>query len=308
MGKGIMNFTELSRFIQTIGKTYHVPCYDISIYYDHVNVYRGRGTDGGILKRMKSVGRNYYFMQSGTKIIYCVALMRLVQSYQISLKDNVHMYLSDFIEDITIKEWITEYSRANNEENTLYSFSNMKCLVEAVAQCPFEEFIRENIFKPLKMKETSFDLTGKSRRRLAKQYRFDKKSDSFVEYDADAEEIAEKNDGCVVTTVDDYAKFCEALCSGGISQNGYQLLTKESVNLLINELLYKETEKADAYVSIGRHGGLVLIDTKKKITIVYGQNIKNIPLHQLEMYPTLRKLIYECIGADTWSMGYNVLP
>jgi hypothetical protein len=29
---------------------------------------------------------------------------------------------------------------------------------------------------------------------------------------------------------------------------------------------------------------------------------------QLEMYPTLRKLIYECIGADTWSMGYNVLP
>jgi len=67
-------------------------------------------------------------------------------------------------------------------------------------------------------------------------------------------------------------------------------------------------EKNDAFVCVGRHGGLVLIDTKKKITIVYAQYVKDMPLEQFEMYPNLRKLVYECIGADTWSMGYNVLP
>lgn len=303
-----MNFIELSRFISSIGKTYNIPCYDISIYYDHVNVYRSKRNTSSFSKKLKSIGRNYYFLQSGTKIMSCVALMRLIQGYKASLNDNVCKYLSEFPEDVTLRMMITEYSRATDSEDSIFCFSNMKKLIETIADMPFEEYIALKITEPLKMKQTSFNLTSKSRKKIALQYRFDETSDRFVGYNADVEAIAKRNDGCIITTVDDYAKFCEAMCSGGISQNGYQLLTKESVDLLINELIYKETDKNDAFVSIGRHGSLVLIDTKKKITIVYAQNVKNMPLEQLEMYPKLRKLVYECIGADTWSMGYNVLP
>ncbi|MBQ8803316.1 MAG: beta-lactamase family protein [Tyzzerella sp.] len=297
-----MNFKDLTKFINNIGKTYNIPCYDISIYYDHVNVFRSKRN------LFRSMGRNLYFMQSGTKIMTCVALMRLVQAYKISLNDKLCQYLTDFPEDITVRTMISEYSRISDTEEKVFNFRNIRKLIEVVSGVPFEEFVASQITGPLKMKSTSFNLTSKSKKHIAKQYRFDENSESFVAHEADVEAIAKKKDGCVLTTVDDYAKFCEAMCSGGVSQNGYRLLSKESVDILINELIYKETEKEDAFVSVGRHGGLVLIDTKKKITIVYAQYVKDMLLEQFEMYPTLRKLVYECIGADTWSMGYNVLP
>ena len=303
-----MNFKKLTKFINNIGKIYNIPCYDICIYYDHVNVFRSKRNTSSFSKKMKSIGRNLYFMQSGTKIMNCVALMRLVQGYKVSLNDQVCQYLPNFPEGITVRTMITEYSRANDPDEKVFNFLNMKELIEAISQTPFEEFIHTQITGPLKMKSTSFNLTSKSRKRIALQYRFENESEEFVGYNADVESIVKKHDGCILTSVDDYARFCEAMCSGGISQNGYRILSKESVDILINELIYKETEKNDAFVSVGRHGGLVLIDTKKKITIVYAQYVKDMPLEQFEMYPNLRKLVYECIGADTWSMGYNVLP
>lgn len=303
-----MNFLDLSKFIASIGKTYNVPCYDICIYYDHVNVFRSKRITSSFSQKLKSIGRNYYFMQSGTKIMTCVALMRLIQGYKASLNDMVCKYLPEFPEDVTLRTMIREYSRIYDSDEKVFSFVNMRKLIATIANMPFEEYVSLKITGPLKMKHTTFNLTSKSRKKIALQYRFDEATEKFVAYDADVDAIAKRNDGCIITTVDDYAKFCEAMCSGGVAQNGYQLLTKESVDLLINELIYKETEKNDAFVSIGRHGCLVLIDTKKKISIVYAQNLKNMPLEQLEMYPKLRKLVYECIGADTWSMGYNVLP
>lgn len=296
-----MKFNKLSRFIADIGRKYNIPCYDICIYYDHVNVYRNR-------RKLKSMGRNYYFLQSGTKIMVCAALMRLIQDYEASLNDSIWTYLPDFPQDITLAMMIAEYSRFNHAEDSVYSFSNIKRLIEVIADMPLEQYIEVIITNPLKMKETSFDLTGKNKKKLALQYRYDENTEKFVGYDVDVEALVKKNDGCVITTVDDYARFCETMCAGGTAQNGYQLLTEENTDILLNELIYKETEKQDVYISIGRHGGLVLIDRKKKISIVYAQNVRNMPLEQLEMYPKLRELVYECTGVDTWSMGYNVLP
>ena len=93
-----------------------------------------------------------------------------------------------------------------------------------------------------------------------------------------------------------------------ICENGYKLLDKESIDSLINDILYNETEKNDAFVCLGYNGGLILIDIKKKITIVYAQHAQNMPAEQLKMYPQLRKLTYDCIGVDTWSKGYNMFP
>ena len=303
-----MNYRKLSKFIDNIGKEYNIPCYDISIYYNHVNVFSRKKGYSGIKNKLKSIGRNYYFMQSGTKIMCCVALMRLVQSYKASLNDKVCDYLPDFESNIKIKDMITNYSRSSHTEDEVFNFSNIKKLIEAISNVTFEEFIHNEITGPLKMKSTSFNLTDKSKNRIALQYSFDEKNGTYTEHTANVEKIANRNDGCVITTVDDYARFCEAICNNGISQSGYRLLNKESVDVLINKLIYKETEKDDAFVCVGYHGGLVLVDTKKKITIVYAQNVKNMSVAQLEMYPHLRKLVYECVGADTWSMGYNMFP
>ena len=117
-----MNFKELTKFINNIGKTYNIPCYDICIYYDHVNVFRSKRNTSSFSKKMKSIGRNLYFMQSGTKIMNCVALMRLVQGYKASLNDQVCQYLPNFPEGITIRTMITEYSRANDADEKVFNF------------------------------------------------------------------------------------------------------------------------------------------------------------------------------------------
>lgn len=303
-----MNFRELTKFIDSIGSKYNIPCYDVCVYYNHVNVFRRKRGFSGQSNIFKSFGRKLFFMHSGAKIMCCTALMRLVQSYKVSLNDKVCEFLPSFDESVKIRDMIYEFSRTYDYEREQFNFVNMSLLIEKISGTPFEEYVNAEIIKPLKMKSTSFSLNDKNKKYIASQYDFDMASDDFIECDIDPEKLYEKNKGCLITTVDDYARFCEALCSGGTAQNGYRLLNRESVDILINELVYKETEKDDAFVCVGYNGGLILIDTKKKITIVYAQHIRNVPINQLEMYPELRQCVYECIGPDTWSMGYNMFP
>lgn len=303
-----MNFRELTRFVDSIGSKYNIPCYDICVYYNHVNVFRRKHGFLGGSKKLKAFGRNLYFMHSGAKIMCCTALMRLVQSYKVSLGDSVSDWLPDFDNSVKIRDMMREFSRTYDYEDKRFNFVNMSALIEKVSGMSFEEYVNAEIIKPLRMKSTSFSLNEKNKKHIALQYDFDKSADDFVECDIDPRKLYEKNKGCLITTVDDYARFCEALCAGGTAQNGYRLLSRESVDILINDIIYKETEKDDAFVCVGYNGGLILIDTKKKITIVYAQHIRNMPVNQLEMYPELRRCVYECIGTDTWSMGYNMFP
>lgn len=303
-----MNFRELTRFVDQIGVKYNIPCYDICIYYNHVNVFRRKRGFSNMSNKLKAFGRNMYFMHSGAKIMCCTALMQLVQSYKVSLNDRVSDYLTGFEDDIKIRDLMREFSRTYDYEDKRFNFTNMSALIEKLSGVPFEDYVNSHIIKPLKMKSTSFSLNEKNKKHIALQYMFDESVDEFVECDTDPKKRYSKNKGCLITTVDDYARFCEALCAGGTAQNGYRLLNRESVDVLINDIIYKETEKDDAFVCVGYNGGLVLIDTKKKITIVYAQHIRNMPLNQLEMYPELRRCVYECIGTDTWSMGYNMFP
>lgn len=303
-----MNFRELTRFVDSIGSKYNIPCYDICVYYNHVNVFRRKHGFLGYSNKLKAFGRNLYFMHSGAKIMCCTALMRLVQSYKVSLSDSVSSWLSGFDESVKIRDMMHNFSRTYDYEDKRFNFVNMSALIEKLSGMPFEEYVNSEIIKPLKMKSTSFSLNEKNKKHIAQQYDFDKTADEFVECHVDPKQLYEKNKGCLITTVDDYARFCEALCAGGTAQNGYRLLSRESVDILINDIIYKETEKDDAFVCVGYNGGLILIDTKKKITIVYAQHIRNMPVNQLEMYPQLRRCVYECIGTDTWSMGYNMFP
>lgn len=303
-----MDFNKLADFIKNIGKNYDIPGCDISVYYNHINVFRRHSGYSDSAAKIRVTGKNLYFMNSGAKILCCVAVMQQAQRFKLSLKDKISDYIGDVDADITIGELVHTYSALNRVEDDLYSFETIKKLIAATSGMSFDEFIFENITKPLKMKSTTFNLNDKNKKKIAKQYNFVGSGREAVECHTDAEELHNHHSGCLITTVDDYAKFCEALCGGGVSKKGYRLLNRESVDMLINGLVYKETEKDDAFVCIGYNGSLVLIDTKKKITIVYAQHMRNMSAKQLEMYPKLRKIVYECIGADTWSMGYNIFP
>ena len=302
-----MDFRELNKFIKTMGKEYNIPAYSISVYYNHRNVYYGKKGNATFLDKIKGLGKNLYFMHSGAKLICCVALMKLIQSYKLTLNDNVKDYI-DFDCDIKIRDFIQKFSTTEDFEDERFNFKNITLIIEKLSKKNFNDYVYEIIFKPLKMKNTSFILNDKNKKHIALQYLYDGNKKSFISSDKDIEEIYNKNNGCLITTVADYSIFCDALCAGGKAYNGYQLLSEESTNLLINELMNNETEKNDAYVCVGYNGGLILIDIKKRITIVYAQHVHNLTVQQLEMYPKLRKIVYEGIGVDTWSKGYNLFP
>lgn len=297
-----MDFNTLASFIKKIDIDYGVIGCDISVYYNHINVFRGRSGFSDDSKKVKISGKSLYFMNSGAKIMCSAAIMQLAQQFKIGLNDKVSDYTKNEGDSFTVKELIGLYSKPEHGHDKY--FDTVRQLIEGASGLDFDEFISKNITGPLKMK-SSFTLDKEKKKLIEEQYKLSEHSD---ENERTAEGFAKKRLGCLITSVDDYAKFCEALCSGGISKWGKRILNKESAEALINDLVYTETEKDGAFVSIGYNGSLVLIDMKKKISIVYAQRVKSMENFDLSLYPKMRKSVYECIGADTWSLGYNVFP
>lgn len=301
-----VDFRNLTKYMDKLIKDYDIPSCDCSIYYDGVNVFRYKSGYTSYEKRRRIGRRDLYFLHSAAKLVNCVAAMQLVEQYKINLNDKI----SDYVEgvDCTLSEFITRYSHTPKLEMETYNYSNLSKLFEKLTGYSLADYARENIFLPLKMKSTSYVLTEKNIGRIAKQYSYDKNTHTPIEIKNNIEDIFKKNEGCLITSVDDFASFCETICNGGTKKNKYRLLTEHSVDMLIGNIIYSETEKEDAYVCVGYNGSLVIIDLKKKISLVYVQHMKNISLNQMHMYPELRKTAYECIGADTWSKGYNMFP
>ena len=167
-----MDFNKLADFIKNIGKDYDIPGCDISVYYNHINVFRRHSGYSDSAAKIRVTGKNLYFMNSGAKILCCVAVMQQAQRFKLSLKDKISDYIGDVDADITIGELVHTYSALNRVEDDLYSFETIKKLIAATSGMSFDEFIFENITKPLKMKSTTFNLNDKNKKKIAKQYNF----------------------------------------------------------------------------------------------------------------------------------------
>ena len=301
-----MDFRELKKFLNSLKKEYDIPGFDCCIYYDHNYVFRHKAGVSSDATRKKVSGKDLYFLHSAAKLVCCVALMQLAERYKIALDDCVSKYVDTFADGVTVREFIKNYSGNLRNEDDCFNHENVKKLIESASGADFNDFIREHITAPLKMKSTTFELNDENSGRIAMQYVYDKSKKETLIRSESAKAVYDRNAGSLITGVEDFVLFAETLCAGGTSKKGYRLLSEFSVDVLINQLIYKETEKDDAYVSVGYHRSLVLIDIKKKITIVFAEHLKDIGASQLEVYPKMRKLVYECIGVDTWSKGYNI--
>jgi len=100
-------------------------------------------------------------------------------------------------------------------------------LVEHWAGTSFPAYCRENIFKPLKMKETSWLLAGIDPRRLAFNYVKDS-ADSKVLKRVEHYGWPGYADGCLRTSVSEFANFLRMLLNGGEFE-GARVLHPETV-------------------------------------------------------------------------------
>jgi CubicO group peptidase (beta-lactamase class C family) len=125
-------------------------------------------------------------------------------------------------------------------------------LVEVASGMPLDEFFRTRIFEPTGMKDTYFYPPEEKLNRLATAYgifddkltRFPDKpvTDGYLTYSADYPSAGPKKlfagGAGLVSTAQDYARFCQMMLDNGMA-NGKRLLSRKSVELMTHDQLGK---------------------------------------------------------------------
>ncbi len=111
-------------------------------------------------------------------------------------------------------------------------------IVQLITGCPFDEYLKKNIFEPLTMVNTTFSPTDAQWAETVTMH--SRTSDG-------RSKNAAMPDGCVfsnyitarmpagaglMTSADDYAKFAEMLLEGGVTHDGTRLVSENAIKLM----------------------------------------------------------------------------
>ncbi|MDA9211417.1 beta-lactamase family protein [Flavobacteriaceae bacterium] len=140
--------------------------------------------------------------------------------------------LEDFVEDVANEP--LEY-----EPGTQYVYGINQAILgrilEVVTKKSFYEYLKERIFDPLDMMNTKFYLTSEDRNKFQPLYL---NSMSTKEYTNSYDELHyEINNHAyfggegLVSTLEDYAKFCKMLLNGG-ELKGQRIISKNSIDIM----------------------------------------------------------------------------
>lgn len=137
----------------------------------------------------------------------------------------------------------------------------LAALVEVITGQRYEEYVKENIFTPLGMDNSSFLLTPDEIETVSCQYRYNWQEKKVFPCGKDVQtfklgtEYASGGAGCI-STVDDYIKFLEAIRVGG------KIIKKETVEMMATDML--TDAQREVYWKNENHGyGLGVRTTKK---------------------------------------------
>lgn len=114
-------------------------------------------------------------------------------------------------------------------------------LVERISGQAFEEYLRENIFEPLAMKETGYYFGPKFDKRKTRVYErqedgsFELEDRYFIAYNDEPRTFTPGGWG-LISTVDDYMRFARMLLNEG-ELNGKRILKPETIRLMATNAL-----------------------------------------------------------------------
>jgi len=122
-----------------------------------------------------------------------------------------------------------------------YSYSTDVCgyLVEVISGMSLDVYLKTQIFDPLKMKDTFFELPKEKMDRLTTLYNKDKQGSLNI-YDGSTESAFAKNitlfsgAGGLLSTTYDYLIFCQMLLNGG-TFNGERIIKASTINLMLED-------------------------------------------------------------------------
>lgn len=130
----------------------------------------------------------------------------------------------------------------------MYSYSTDICgyLVEAISGKPFDEYLKETIFDPLRMTDTAFFVAPEKKSRLAANYRRAANKSLRLIDDPETSQYLEppsffSGGGGLTSTTSDYLRFCEMLRRGG-ELEGARILGPRTLDLMTRNHLTGDSD------------------------------------------------------------------
>ena len=222
------------------------------------------------------------------------------------------------------------------EPRTRYSYGLghdvLAAVVEVTSGQKYSEYLIDNIFDPLGIKEFHFHWENDKSlsNRICAMYMgvFGtdeiKRDDGILSGSFKITDNYESGGAGLAGTVDAYSMFIDALSNGGVGANGVRILSEDSVKLftvpcttgqmsddfaiagkvgyeyglgvrvLVNEKVSKSP--LGEFGWDGAAGAYALVDTTNHISIFYTQHIIGFPKVYHEIHPRIRDLAYECMN------------
>ena len=200
-------------------------------------------------------------------------------------------------------------------------------LIEVVSGMKLGQYMKENVFIPLEMKDTFFGVPEDEERlsRMAARYMYDenrKPQRMSLECPYNLSKEYESGGAGLVSSTEDYAIFLDALANGGEGKNGNRVLKPSTVKLMRTNHMTEEQmivfaplrkgygyglgvrthidkEKSGSLSPIGEFGwdgaagAFSLVDSKNNISLTFFQHIHGWePKIQTEM----RNALYVCLN------------
>ena len=201
-------------------------------------------------------------------------------------------------------------------------------LVEILADCRMSEFAQKTVFDVLGMRETTFGIPDRAdfKERLATPYIYNVANDSCdldgiprhyltPEYDSGGAGL--------VSTLDDYILFVDALANGGVGANGGRILSSSTIDLMRTNFLNEHQRRTMTWTQLagygyglgvrthidrtrsgslgpdgefgwqGAAGTMIIADPSNRLAVFYTQQMRN--SQEPYILPRLRNVVYACL-------------
>lgn len=122
-------------------------------------------------------------------------------------------------------------------------------IVELVSGMKLGDYMKKNIFEPLGMNDTTFEIGNHNFERIASQYEYDTVGRCAIEVLKDSNIMRfgseyQSGGAGILSTVSDFILLTDALANGGVGKNGARILSRAAVELLSSPALSLEQSRS----------------------------------------------------------------
>ena len=200
----------------------------------------------------------------------------------------------------------------------------LAALIEVVSGVRFADYVRRNIFEPLGMNNSRYHLKPGDEDRLAVQYIYNDETKraerNALKRDYVLSDMYDSGGAGLVSSLEDYALFADALACGGVGKTGKRILSRAGIDLMRANQLGPEQLKDFNWSQMtgygyglgvrtvidraaggilspvgefgwgGAAGAYLLVDPENRVSVFYAQHMRN--NQEPWVHPRLRNIVY----------------